>query len=247
VRTFTRDPIPTTLDCLAVWPHHPDRFRRPACRPDRLRADLATHGLTWNLFRTFELLPPAFWLRRFHARMQNADTLGRAPVTARISLWCNLPPSPQQAVGPCPVVADVVIETEHAVWTLMTTYGADIAWSDMHEANLDPVGRMIDAGVWLAGRRDYFCGLIVRDTSEAPLGLSLMKRYARSERASRAGVRGMGVATWSSVAEILDDCIAAEALSPVDQSIARSAQSWITRSHPDVRLTSLDVEAASSL
>ncbi len=232
--TLARDPIPPPLDCFAIWPHHPDRFRRPACRPERVRADLASHGLTWNLVRAFELLPPAFWLRRFHARMQNADTLGRAPVTARVSLWRTLAPSPGQAVGSCPVFADVVIETEHAVWTVLATYGGDIALPDVCETETDPVGRMIDAGIWRAGRRDYFCGLIVRDPSEAPLGASLIQRYARPTRAAQAGVRGIGVATWGSLAEILDDCVGARALSPMEQSIAGSAQDWITRSGLDI-------------
>ena len=47
-------------DRLVVDPHHPDQLRRPASRPGALHADSLEHALTWNVFRTLELLPPAF-------------------------------------------------------------------------------------------------------------------------------------------------------------------------------------------
>ena len=48
---------------------HPDRLRRPAVRPGTVEKDRFHQTLLWNTFRTLELLPPAFWLRRLQARL----------------------------------------------------------------------------------------------------------------------------------------------------------------------------------
>lgn len=226
-------------DFFEIRPHHPDRLRRPAPRPGRVRADVIAHAMTWNIFRALELLPPAFWLRRFAARLQNADNLGPAPVTLGVSLWRTLPPSPPQAIrseSPA-VLADVVIETEHVVWTLLTTYGADVAPSDTDAGSLDPIGRLIDAGSWFAGRRDCYCGLIVRDPSEAARGAALIQRYAAKPAAitrgpatgsaSHRGARGVGIARWDDLVEILEDCATSPVLTDFDRSVARRALKWV--------------------
>ena len=51
---------------FVVWPHHPDMLRRPTT--DGVEWS-ATQALTWNIFRTAELFPPAFWLRRLNASL----------------------------------------------------------------------------------------------------------------------------------------------------------------------------------
>lgn len=224
---------------LLIHPHHPDRFRLPACRPERVMADRASHALTWNLFRALELLPPAFWLRRLNARLQNADIGGPAPLTVKVSLWRSLEPSPGQSLAgdTAPVLADVVIETEHLVWVLLTTCGADIVWPDAGTAALDPVGRLADAGSWLAGRRDLCCGLIVSRPEDAPVGASLIHRYAGQNSVLRfpssrsaPDLRGAGLATWRDIAAIVEDCAASPILGDIDRHVARSTLDWLDRS-----------------
>lgn len=234
-----RKTLDSDSDLFEIRPHHPDRLRRPAPRPGRVRADALAHAMAWNIFRALELLPPAFWLRRFHARLQNADNLGPAPVTLGISLWRTLPPSPAQAIKDesGAVLADVVIETEHLVWTLVTTFGADILSSDADAASLDPIGRLIDAGSWFAGRREHYCGLIVRDPSDTPRAASLMQRYAGKAAgitrvpasAAGRGVRGVGIARWDDLVEILEDCATSPVLTDFDRAVARRALAWVER------------------
>lgn len=234
-----RHALDADSDFFEIRPHHPDRLRRPAPRHGRVRADVMAQAMTWNIFRALELLPPAFWLRRFAARLQNADTLGPAPVTLGVSLWRMLPPSPAQAIrseSPA-VLADVVIETEHLVWTLITTYGADLASPDGDAGGLDPIGRLIDAGSWFAGRREYYCGLIVRDLAEAPRGASVIQRYAAKPAAitrgpvsgsgAYRGARGVGIARWADLVEILEDCATSPVLTDFDRAVARRALTWV--------------------
>jgi hypothetical protein len=118
--------------------------------PSGLRPTLL-HALTWNVFRTFELLPPAFWLRRLQARLHSALTLEAAPQIVRVELWraLPLPPAPR-LIDPdrAEPVADILIETEHVMWTLMVR--PDDRLED-HATGSDPVARLIDAGSWFAG------------------------------------------------------------------------------------------------
>jgi hypothetical protein len=250
-------PLPeTTADeaagQLLIHPHHPDRLRLPACRPDRVIADRTANALTWNVFRALELLPPAFWLRRLNARLQNADIGGPAPLTVKVSLWRSLEPSPGQAIAgdTAPVRADVVIETEHLVWLLLTTCGTEILWPDADAAVLDPVGRLADAGSWLAGRRDLCCGLIVSRPEDAPVGSSLIRKYAGQNSVLRfpssrsaPALRGAGLATWRDLAAILEDCEASPILGDLDRLVARTTLAWIARSShlaPDLKVGPTD-------
>ncbi len=47
---------------LFVWPHHPDRLRVFNRGARGLRGPVEV-ALTWNVFRTLELVSPAVWLR----------------------------------------------------------------------------------------------------------------------------------------------------------------------------------------
>src|SRR5688572_11815141 len=101
---------------LVVWPHHRDTLQLPAA--DRWDPP-AAEAMTWNVFRTLELMPPAFWLRRLNAFLGLLPPQP-APVTATVRLWAPLPIPPGFGLSASDTVrADVFIETEHAVWALI--------------------------------------------------------------------------------------------------------------------------------
>jgi len=229
--------LDNTRDRLIVWPHHPDQLRRPLSRPGALHADNLERALTWNVFRTLELLPPAFWLRRLQARLQSAQTLDAAPQIVRVELWRALPrPPAQRLIDPdrAEPMADILIETEHAVWTLMVRRDD---WVEQHEAGSDPVARLIDAGSWFAGTRDYHFGLIVFDPERTPVATALVQRYGRSENSlslrsgSRSGrkvnVRGIGLMCWADLAAILRECEESRVLSDIERALAANALAWL--------------------
>ena len=68
---------------LIVSPHHPDVLQRRSVRGAN---PSLTQALTWNVFRTLELLPPAFRLRRVNAAL-GIDLPRPAPVIAQVRLW----------------------------------------------------------------------------------------------------------------------------------------------------------------
>jgi len=220
-------------DRIVIAPHHPDRLRRPRPRPGAAASDRFQHALTWNVFRTLELLTPAFWLRRFHVRL-TGESSSAAPQIARVSLWQPLPLPPIQRIdGACADVAvDVVIETEHALWTIVVA-DAESDWVDGDER----AARVIDAGAWLAGRRDHYCAVIEPDTSGASIGGVLARRYTRSRdsvalRSATRGpaapaLKGFGAVPWTDLAAILRDCAEAESLPPIERALARNATIWL--------------------
>ena len=143
---------------FVIAPHHPDRLRRLTPRIGAHAEDRFAQALTWNVFRTFELLSPAFWLRRFQVRA-NGDVFSAAPQMARIALWETLPLPPVRLIDGAREGAfvDVVIETEHAVWTLIVATDRG-RWLDDDQRIAD----VVDAGSWLAGAREHYCGVIER-------------------------------------------------------------------------------------
>lgn len=242
--TVTSSSLQDTVDTLAdhellVVPHHFDRLRRPVDDPNTNARASFEQALTWNIFRTFELLPPPFWLRRLRARLQDTNPGMPAPTVARVSLWQALAPSPAQALtaDATPVVADVLIETEFTVWALISLVGRDI--NHAQDGSPDMVARMIDAACWCAGARECSVGLIVSDPAHSPRAVSRVRHYARhrshvvnvlagyAEHVRKVGA--IGVARWTDLAEILGDGAASDALTPVDRAIANRALEWINQ------------------
>jgi hypothetical protein len=131
-------------------------------------------------------------------------------------------------------VADILIETEHAVWALMVRSDD---WLEDHVSGTDPVARLIDAGAWFAGTRDFHFGLVVFDPERAPVATALVRRYGRSKNSlllrsgSRAGsmvnVRGVGLTRWADLAAILRDCEQSRALSDIERALAQNVLAWL--------------------
>jgi len=229
----------STLAQRIVCRHHPDLLRRPASRAGDLHADNLEYALTWNVFRTLELLPPAFWLRRLQAQLQSAQSLQAAPQIVRVELWrpLSLPPAQQLVdAGRAAPVADILIETEHAVWVLMVRSDD---WLEDSVSGTDPVARLIDAGAWFAGTRDFHLGLVVFDPGRATVAAALVRRYGRSENSlslrsgSRAGsmmnVRGVGLTGWADLSAILRDCEQSRVLSAIERALAQNALDWLAQ------------------
>lgn len=241
--SFRNAPAGVAEPDFVVVSHHPDRLNRPAVGLERGYRGLE-QTLTWNIFRTLELLPPAFWLRRLRARLQDSSLGAPAPTIGRVSLWRALQPSPALSLSDssAPVTPDVLIETEFTVWTLMTLLGRDVRLAD--DEPMDPVMRVIDAGSWHAGAREYCFGLIVSDPADAPFATARTRHYAQhrahvlnrlSHRADGvANLGAIGVARWTDLREILEDCAASDALRGVENALATRALDWLATCNEDV-------------
>lgn len=219
---------------LIIAPHHPDRLRRPAPPPGAVARVRLEQALAWNVFRTLELIAPSFWLRRFHARLLG-EPLSLAPQIVRVSLWRPLPLPPIQRIDGFrhDAQADVLIETEHAVWTLLLA-----ADEDVRSEEPDRVAPLMDAGAWFAGARDHYCGLLERDGNDSVAAV-LTARYARSRESAllrsetrgpvRPRLRSLGAVQWTALASILHDCAEAPSIAGIERSLARHALAWLER------------------
>jgi hypothetical protein len=151
----------------------------------------------------------------------------------RVSLWQPLPLPPIQRIdGSRPdVLVDVIVETEHAVWTLLVAGRAQAG--NVHER----MSEVIDAGGWLAGVREHYLGVIEEDTDTRSIGDLLKQRYARStasvqlRSASRGpagpNLKGVGGARWPDLAAILRDCEEADNLPAIQRALARNTLVWL--------------------
>lgn len=223
-----------TRDEFVVVPHHPDRLRRPGVRPVVHTRERFQQALVWNVFRTLELVTPAFWTRLFQARLFR-QPLAPAPQIAQVALWRSLAVPPSRRLdGERPhAVADVVIETEHAVWTLLVASNHDWEGSD------GPLCRLLEAGAWLAGVRHHYCGVIDASTREPSAGELLRTRFSRSRDSvplrvdtsvtPAAGEPMIGVAIWPDMAAVLAGCAQSENLPAIERALATHAVSWLLR------------------
>ena len=226
-------PAADVRDHLVIAPHHPDRLKRPPARLGAIEDERFQQTLTWNVFRTLELITPAFWLRRLHIRL-TGDQSAATPQIVTVSLWRPLPLPPIQRIdgARADVIADIAIETEHTVWTLIVADGRDHSTDD-----LDQVAHLVDAGAWLAGAREYFCGVIEATTASASLGGMLKRRYSRSRDSARLRsdtrrpaaptLTACGALNWRDLAAILHQCQAADGLSAIERALAHNALVWL--------------------
>ena len=219
-------------DQFVIAAHHADRLRRPAATPGATEHTRFQQALIWNVFRTLELLAPSFWLRRLHVRLTGEPSIVPAQIV-EVRLWRALPLPPIQRIdgGRPDVLADVVIETEHAVWTLIVAPGGDAGHEDVRAAEL------VDAGAWLAGARRHHCGVIEAGITSTSLGSVLKSRYARSRESAalRSATRGpaapaavtWGVLQWAEMAALLQECRDAHNLPLIERTLARNALDWL--------------------
>ena len=216
--------------------HHPDLSRRPEARPGLIAAENRRAALTWNVFRTLELIAPAFWLRRFRARLDVLTSLEAGGSSLSVRLWAVLPTAAERWRQE-PVRVDVLIETDAAVYGVMTLDGSDVELGDSTRARPDTILRTIDAVSWYAGARDCYVALIASDWTAAPVGSALIERYrgCRDVLARRlphrrdrlANVRGIGRMTWRDVAAIVRDCAESSSLTDLERFAARQTEQWL--------------------
>ena len=216
--------------------HHPDLSRRPAARPGLVEAENRRAALTWNVFRTLELIAPTFWLRRFRARLDALTSLESGGRSLSVRLWADLP-TPADRWRQNPVCVDALVETETAVYGVMTLDGSDVELGDSTFARPDAILRVIDAVSWYAGARDCYVALITSDWSDTPMGGALIERYRGSKdvllrrlphrRDGLMNVRGIGRMTWRDVAGIVRDCAESDSLNELERLVAGRTGDWL--------------------
>lgn len=225
-------------DRFIITPHHPDRLRRPPPSPGGAADERFQQAFVWNTFRTLELVTPSFWLRRFHLRLTGEPWLV-SPQLARVHVWQPLPLPPIQRIdGARPhALADVVIETEHAVWTLV----AASASRDLSDS--EAMAALADAGAWFAGLRQHYCGVIESPGGNHSWGAVLQTRYGRSRESARLrsatrGPAAPSLVRWGSIdavelAAVLSECVDGSTLLPIERLLARNALEWLHRAAGD--------------
>ena len=228
--------LTTCANEFILLDHHPDRSRMPEAKPGLVDTENRRATLTWNVFRTLELIAPAFWLRRFHARLGVLTSLESTDQSLSIRLWTALP-TPTAPARQKPIGVDVMVETDRAVYGVMTFNGSDLEVDDETLARPDAILRLIDAVSWYAGVRAAYIGPITSDRSDTPIGSALIDCYGGSRgvllrrlshrRDELANLRGIGEMTWGDIAAIIRDCAESDSLSELERFAARRTSRWL--------------------
>jgi|SRR5688572_6776030 len=216
--------------------HHPDLSRRPDAKPGLIDTENRRAALTWNVFRTLELIAPAFWLRRFRARLDALTSLEPGDRSLSVRLWPVLA-TPAERWRQEPVGLDALIETDTAVYWVMTLADSDLELGDTTLARPDAILRVIDAVSWYAGARDCYIALITSDWADTPISSGLIERYRGSRdmllrrlphrRDGLRNVRGIGRMTWRDVASIVQDCAGSDSLTDLERFAANRTGRWL--------------------
>lgn len=214
-----------------VWSHHPDSLRRPGASSD---VPSTTQALTWNVFRTLELLPPAFWLRRLSVALGLAPAKP-APQTVTVRLWTALPlpPGVDARLGQS-IDVDVLIETESAVWAVRVCDRVDV--EPAGDRGSEPIAMLAGATSWYARRRACYVGVIAAEPATVPLAAAVLARYELSRSSLQlrlparshdvANLAGFGLLTWRQLIAILQDASGAAIIERPEQAVASRSLRW---------------------
>jgi hypothetical protein len=234
--TSVRRCRPSAAGDIILFDHHPDLAGRPPSPLGDVKAHNRCTAMTWNVFRTFHLISPSFWLRRFRARLVGLSSLEPASRTMDVRLWSALPAPPQSGFDDR-IDVDVIVETETAVYGVLAFNESDVDTGDSTRACPDAVLQVIDAVSWYAGVRECYIALVTSDPSHTPIGIALVRRYGASRevrfrrlshrRDRLANVAGIGSLTWADMASIMRDCAKADALTEFERYAASRTARWL--------------------
>ena len=191
--------------------------------------------MTWNTFRTLAPIHPAYWLRQLHARLFGFDERYRAPASLDVRLWESaVSPNVDEARSD---TVDVVLESQDAVWGLLTVFERDVIATCRDVEGVDPVHRTVDAVARIAGRRRCFVAMIASSENTAPIGGSLIRRYAtdlglgrlRGEPEGR-NVLGIGMGTWGMVAAVFAGAVSAPSIDQPERLALYRCLRWLAAS-----------------
>jgi hypothetical protein len=228
------------LDVI-VCAHHPELARRPEPAAVRAFTDATRVALTWNVFRTLELVSPPFWLRRLRARLAGLSHVDPAPEQMRVQLWPALERARAGGAGTAgtgvPAVVDVLVDTETAVYGVITLYRSDIFVGATSATQVDPLLAAVEAVSWYAGVRDCYIAVITSDALDSPVARSRAERYSLAHdnvarrlahrRDGLANVKGIGWLTWRDMASIVRDCSESLVLDDFQRYAAGRARQWL--------------------
>jgi hypothetical protein len=136
------------------------------------------------------------------------------------------------------VTADVVVETEHALWALMLGED-DLQRGESGSASADSAAQLIDAMSWYAGTRDCVFGVISCQPMHKDASVAVVERYFRSKDSLRlrsewrghflSNLRGVGSLRWTDLVAILRDCEQGDTLTCMERALARNVVTWLER------------------
>ena len=221
-----------------VSPYHPDVLRQPAPHAIADSHDRLRHALLWNVFRTFEQVAPAFWMRPLIAALGGLnDDYASAPHVCHVSCWDWLEPSPAAMLRRgrrAAVRADVVIDTDDTVVAMFVPRLDEITTTVLSDTAEGGLLDLMEATSFKGGVRSAYVGVVLPPGADNDVWTSRIRQRAhavdRVLRASSRGVRnarGIGAVTWRQLQSILIDASRSQLLFASERALAGSTARWM--------------------
>jgi hypothetical protein len=231
-------PEPADVYRFRVTPYHPDVLRQPGADPILAPGDRLRHALTWNVFRTLEQIAPAFWMRSLIASIGGlTDDFASAPHVCHVSCWDWLDPAPAAMLRRgrrTAVRADVVIDTDDTVVTLLAPSPADVMERVLADTAEGGLLDLVEATSFKGGVRAAYVGVILPPDMDSETWIPRVNRRAQAVHrvlhASGRGVRnahGIGAVTWRDLQAILADAAHSTFLHESERELAAATAEWM--------------------
>ena len=223
---------------LFISPYHPDTLRQPietvVTHTDRLR-----HALTWNVFRTLEQIAPAFWMRPLVAALGGlADDYASAPHVCSVSCWDWLDPAPVAMLRRArrsAVRADVIIDTDDTVMTLLVPDAADVLARVLSDTAEGGLLDLVEATSFKSGVRVAYVAVVLPPECDSDIWMTRVRRranaIARVVNASSRTVRNaraIGALRWRDLERIVIEASGSQCLHESERLLAAGTARWMT-------------------
>lgn len=225
---------------LTQQPYHPDVLRQPPVSAADPRGDRRRAALLWNTFRALEDTAPAFWLRRFVARLGGlSEGVAFAPHTVAIRCWCELPLAPSAMLrrgkrGAVPV--DVLVETEDLVVAVCAPSLETLAGRLLTDTDEPGLLEVAEAAMWKAGARPAFVAVLLPPEADEAVWSARVGRRARivrqilaADERTKNSLRGLGTLVWADLVAILRDVATSPIIRFDEGARAAALVRWLTR------------------
>jgi hypothetical protein len=216
---------------------HPDRLRYPAHAEYASAIERARYALSWNIFRAFEQLAPAAWMRPMVAGFTGIpDQYASGPHTVTVACWETLSLNPSSVLRRGQqrgVRADVVVSTEDTVLSFVVPGLPDLFTAPWSKESATDLLELADSTSWIAGRRAAYTGIVMPMECDTEADVAHIRaRAERLFRAIQAGERrltnlhGIGVITWRQLIEVLRTAAESPVTTPTERDSALAVTRW---------------------
>ena len=223
-------------DNLIVDRYHQCFVSMRQSKKTHLKSENSEDAISWNVFRNFKQIKPDKWIHLLFERAFESKVLNNVNDTT-VSLWHDVAPPQALLKTGDEGISEIDIVLENPEWVLFieAKYKSDISEGTTTRPDRDQILRNIDVGSYYAGVRKFYFSFLYLDEERSPKGILAVEKYQNFEllqsvlphrKDGLQNLRGVGMLTWTDLAEILKAASESSELKD-EQIFAIRAINWL--------------------